>query len=234
MARPFSASVPGPPHSGTASVLLQSSSLVTSGASCHFAAVRDSLISQLADIAGLGSASIISSWHAHTTSIGHSNCLQGSRVMLLVQLVLQISIVSWSKTDRDCDKSVLNITTFLDPCALCSLTQQCVLSPLTLAHWKNRHHSPRCKFVSHRGRSGTETLRPVKASLHELCTMFSPPLSSGQGSVHGLSFLSTYAWLLCLFILVRQSPVHVAYCVCVEVGSAHTSNCNQDRVCHPT
>ena len=93
MARPLSASVPGPPHSETASVLLQSSSLVTSGASCHFAAVRNSLISQLADIAALGSASIISSWHAHTTSIGHSDCLQGSRVMLLVQLVLKFPLI---------------------------------------------------------------------------------------------------------------------------------------------
>ena len=107
-----------------------------------------------------------------------------------------------------------------------------MLSPLVSAHFEkivtvNQNVSLQTfmEEVTRRSNASGKSSR-----LQDLSIVFSPTLCSIPRTVHRLSQIPTHAWLLCFGILVLQSDVDVANCICAEVCSTHICNGDQKRV----
>ena len=179
-----------------------SSSLTSSGLSCHFAVLRNSLIwlalgpptSSVPRVATL-SASV----HPKAFKARETCCWCDS---YSIPHCLNVSVLPKKLAVRDCDVSGPRITTLLSSRARRSKLGAW-FRPSRRATMKNRHRAPECRFASLCGGSGTEKPRLGKTSrVQNLSVMLSSSLGCAQRSVHCLSQFPTHPWLLCLGVLV--------------------------------
>ena len=132
---------------------------------------------------------VVGSWSGHTPSVGQSHNLQGvGEDMLLVWLVLNSPLSQCQCSSQETEIVTTwgpKVTTLPSSCAPCNKISACSRSRSSRRPTMEKcHRAPRRGFVSLHGRNGTE--RPHLGKILP-GVMFSPPLTSIQGSVHRLS-----------------------------------------------
>ena len=159
---------------------------------------------QLTDLTRLGPTCIVGSWSRHTLAsvsprafkARETCCWSGSYSILHCR---NVSVLPKKLIVCDWDDSGPRVTTFAQLVSTSQQTQ-CMLPPLTSAHHEkivtvhqNVGLQAFVEEVARRSHASGKSSR-----LQNLSIMFSPTLSSIQGSVHRLSQFPAHAWLLCL------------------------------------
>ena len=187
-----------------------SSSLASSGGSCHFAVLRSSLI-----WLALGPpTSSVPRVATPSVSIGQSQSLQGEEDMLLGLVRTRFPIVAMSvfyprnslfdtvTTPRP------RVTTLLNLCAPRNKLSACLRSS-SRPTVKNHHHAPECRFASLFGRSGTET--PLRVFIPNKSLSVTVWNISGK-PVHDIH----HCWLVPAFCGVRMCVKKIPSRTCVS------------------
>ena len=203
-----------------------SSSLTSSGGSCHFAVLCSSLVRlalgpPTSSVPGV--ATPLASVNPKALKARETCCWSGSYSILHCR---NVSVLARKLAVRDCDDPGPRVTTLLSSYAprsklsaysrsSCRPTTKksspCTRRYVSKSLWKKCHGD---------------------ATLQNLSVMLSPPLGWVPRSLHRLSQFPAHAWLLCLGVFVWQSDADVADHTGVKVGSTHICDGDQEKVLH--